>query len=346
MDWFVKSDLLSLVWLCYYLSDMQILNQIRRKATNLKRSIVLPRSSDPRVLKAAAYLADHEMCFPVLLGNKAEILETCQNEGFRLGKEVSIIQPEKDKRLDAFSTLVYNKRKHRGITKRKAKTLASDPLYFGACLVETGEADGCVAGSVSTTAEVLKAAIQVIGLKPDSKVVSSTFLMSFEDGRTYTYADAAVVPYPDHQQLASICMDSALSHRILTGTEPIVAMLSFSTKGSAEHERIQLIRDALKEVESRNPDFIVDGELQFDAAFVESVAKRKAPMSPVAGRANVFIFPNLDSGNIAYKITERLAGATATGPIIQGLNKPMLDLSRGCNWVDIVDTVCVCAVMS
>ncbi len=325
---------------------MKILNQLRNKAASLNRTIVLPRGTDLRVLKAAAYLGDHAMCEPILLGDNVRLLELCRKEGVRLGQAVRIINPEKDDRTESFAEYIYEKRKHRGLSKRKARELAKDPLYFGACLVATEEAHGCVAGSVATTADVLKAAIQVLGLKEGSKVVSSTFLMSFEDGRTYTYADAAVVPYPDYLQLASICIDSALTHRKLTETEPIVAMLSFSTKGSAEHGSVDLVRNALKEVESRNPDFIVDGELQFDAAFVESVAKRKAPKSPVAGRANVFIFPNLDAGNIAYKMTERLAGATTTGPIIQGLNKPMFDLSRGCNWVDIVDTVCVCAVMS
>jgi phosphate acetyltransferase len=325
---------------------MQILNQIRMKASELNRSIVLPRGSDIRVLKAAAYLEDHGMCTPIVLGDKVSILEKCRAHGIKLGKGVILMDPQNDSRRNEYSEFIYKKRKHKGLSKTKAKELSGDPLYFGACLLANGEADGCVAGSVSTTADVLKVALQIIGLKADSEVVSSTFLMSFKDGRTYTYADAAVVPYPDAKQLASICMDSAQSHRKLTGQEPIVAMLSFSTKGSARHARVALVIEALEEVEARNPDFIVDGELQFDAAFVESVAKRKAPLSPVGGRANVFIFPNLDAGNIAYKMTERLAGATATGPIIQGLKKPMMDLSRGCNWVDIVDTVCVCAVMS
>ena len=212
-------------------------------------------------------------------------------------------------------------------------------------MVSAGYADGCVAGSVSTTGDVLKAAIQTIGLKKGSNVVSSIFLMSFPDGKVFSYGDCAVVPYPTSDQLATIAFDSAVSHKLITGAEPKVAMLSFSTKGSAQHERVELVQQAFEKLKEYNIDFAVDGELQFDTAFVESIGKRKAPNSEVAGNANVYIFPNLDAGNIAYKITERLAGATATGPIIQGLAKPMMDLSRGCEWDDIVNTACVCSLM-
>ena len=170
--------------------------------------------------------------------------------------------------------------------------------------------------------------------------------MSFPDGKVFSYGDCAVVPYPTSDQLATIAYDSAISHKLITGEEPKVAMLSFSTKGSAAHERVELVQQAFEKVKEYNIDFAVDGELQFDTAFVESVAKRKAPDSEVAGKANVFIFPNLDAGNIAYKITERLAGATATGPIIQGLAKPMMDLSRGCEWNDIVNTACVTSLLA
>lgn len=170
--------------------------------------------------------------------------------------------------------------------------------------------------------------------------------MSFEDGRVYTYGDCAVVPYPNEKQLATIAIDSAQTHEKVTGNEPKVAMLSFSTKGSAEHERIDLVRNALELVKTHDLSFPIDGELQFDAATVPAIGNRKAPGSEVAGQANVFIFPNLDAGNISYKITERLAGATATGPVIQGLAKPMMDLSRGCSWEDIVNTACVCALMN
>ena len=185
----------------------------------------------------------------------------------------------------------------------------------------------------------------MIGLKPGSNVVSSSFLMSFEDGRNFTYADGAVVPYPTSDQLSTIAFDSAHTHRALTGEEPRVALLSFSSKGSADHERVHLVRDAYDKILLKKPDFYVDGELQFDAAYIPEIGERKAPDSDVAGQANVFIFPNLDAGNISYKITERLAGATATGPIIQGLAKPMMDLSRGCSWQDIVNTACVCCLM-
>ncbi len=230
-----------------------------------------------------------------------------------------MLDPETDSRLLDFAQAFYQKRKHKGITELQALEIVKDPLFFGASLVSLGIADGCVAGSVSTTGDVLRAAIQTIGLKKGSNVVSSIFLMSFPDGKVFSYGDCAVVPYPTSDQLATIAYDSAISHKLITGEASKVALLSFSTKGSAQHERIDLVQQAFEKVKEYNIDFDVDGELQFDAAFVESVAKRKAPNSEVAGKANVYIFPNLDAGNIAYKITERLAGATATGPIIQVL---------------------------
>lgn len=297
---------------------------------------MFPRSSDERVVEAALYLQQNKLAQPLLI----------YNEGASIPKELAVIDPISDERLKAYAFSFYERRKHKGLSEAEAIDVLKDPLFFGAAMVAAGDADGAVAGSVSTTGDILRAAIQVIGLKQGSNVVSSVFLMSFEDGRVFTYGDCAVVPYPSSEQLATIAMDSARTHKKVTGKEPKVAMLSFSTKGSAEHERITLVRDALEIIKSHNLDFPVDGELQFDASVIPEIAKRKAPNSEVAGQANVFIFPNLDAGNIAYKITERLAGATATGPIIQGLAKPMMDLSRGCSWQDIVNTACVCALMS
>lgn len=315
---------------------MSIIESIREKAASHKKKIVLPRSSDERVIKAAQFLQEKGLADVILLRNKDSKVET---------KNIEVLDPSTDKKLEEFAEAFYQKRKHKGITEEQALEIVKDPLFFGASLVSTGHADGCVAGSVSTTGDVLKAAIQTIGLKKGSNVVSSIFLMSFPDGRVFSYGDCAVVPYPTSDQLATIAFDSAVSHKLITGAEPKVAMLSFSTKGSAQHERVDLVLQAFEKLKEYNIDFAVDGELQFDAAFVESVGKRKAPNSEVAGNANVYIFPNLDAGNIAYKITERLAGATATGPIIQGLAKPMMDLSRGCEWDDIVNTACVCSLM-
>ena len=315
---------------------MDIIQTIREKASSNKKRIVLPRSSDDRVIKAAQCLKDEGLANVILLRNKDSRIET---------HNLEVLNPETDERLSEFAEAFYLKRKHKGITEEQALESVKDPLFFGASLVSAGYADGCVAGSVSTTGDVLKAAIQTIGLKKGSNVVSSIFLMSFPDGKVFSYGDCAVVPYPTSDQLATIAFDSAVSHKLITGEEPKVAMLSFSTKGSAQHERVELVQQAFEKLKEYNIDFAVDGELQFDAAFVESVGKRKAPNSEVAGSANVYIFPNLDAGNIAYKITERLAGATATGPIIQGLAKPMMDLSRGCEWDDIVNTACVCSLM-
>lgn len=315
---------------------MSIIESIREKAASHKKRIVLPRSSDERVIKAAQFLQDEGLADVILLKNKDSKFET---------QNIDVLDPETDEKLQEFAEAFYQKRKHKGITEEQALEIVKDPLFFGASLVIAGYADGCVAGSVSTTGDVLKAAIQTIGLKKGSNVVSSIFLMSFPDGKVFSYGDCAVVPYPTSDQLATIAFDSAVSHKLITGAEPKVAMLSFSTKGSAQHERVELVQQAFEKLKEYNIDFAVDGELQFDAAFVESVGKRKAPNSEVAGNANVYIFPNLDAGNIAYKITERLAGATATGPIIQGLAKPMMDLSRGCEWDDIVNTACVCSLM-
>lgn len=316
---------------------MQIIEDIREKAASQKKTIVLPRSSDKRVIKAAEFLTKEKICEVVLIINDA-------TPG--INEDIRIVDPSTSVMLEDYATSFFNKRKHKGITEAQAKEIVQDPLFFAASMVAEGDADGCVAGSVSTTGDVLRAAIQTIGLKSGSNVVSSIFLMSFEDGKVFSYGDCAVVPYPTAEQLATIAVDSAASHKALTGEEPKIAMLSFSTKGSARHERVDLVEEALELAKEQNPLLKIDGTLQFDAALLESVGKRKAPVSEVAGNANVFIFPNLDAGNIGYKITERLAGATATGPVIQGLAKPMMDLSRGCSWEDIVNTSCVAALLA
>ena len=316
---------------------MNIIDSIREKAASSKKKIVLPRSSDDRVVKAAEFLQAEGLCEVVLIRNE---------ETTSVPDSLELITPAQNEMFGEYANAFYEKRKHKGMTPEQAKEIIKNPLFFAASMVAEGDAHGCVAGSVATTGDVLRAAIQTIGLKPGSNVVSSIFLMSFEDGRVFSYGDCAVVPYPTAEQLASIAVDSAASHKALTGAEPKVAMLSFSTKGSAAHERVELVQQALGFARDQNPTLQIDGELQFDAAYVEAIGKRKAPDSKVAGSANVFIFPNLDAGNIGYKITERLAGATATGPVIQGLAKPMMDLSRGCSWEDIVNTACVAALLS
>ncbi|WP_246043087.1 phosphate acetyltransferase [Fodinibius saliphilus] len=323
---------------------VSVINRIRDKAASKNKKIILPETGDPRVLRAGSYLCNEKICEVIFIGEQNEIVKTAKEEGIVLPKELSFFNSKEiDKTLVDY---LYERRKHKGISREKAEDALKDPLYLGGALVAKEEADGCVAGSIATTGEVIRAAIHTIGLREGTGIVSSTFLMVLKDGKVLTYADCGVVPYPDRDQLADIAIESSRTHRILTGEEPMVAMLSFSTKGSAEHERIQVVTNALRIIRNKKPDLPIDGELQFDAAFVPDVAERKAPRSEVAGKANVFIFPNLDAGNIAYKITERLAGASATGPILQGLAKPMMDLSRGCSWQDIVNAACVSILMS
>jgi phosphate acetyltransferase len=225
------------------------------------------------------------------------------------------------------------------------KTIAN-PLFFGAMLVRNDRASASIAGSLSTTGDVIRAAIQVIGIAQSCSVVSSCFAMVFSNGRTYTYADCGVVPDPNAEQLADIAITSAKTHKSLTREEPVVAMLSFSTKGSAKHPLVEKVQEATRIAQQKDPSLMIDGELQGDAAIVEAVAKSKAPNSKVAGRANVLIFPDLNAGNICYKLTERLAGAQALGPLLQGLNKPAHDLSRGCSVDDIVNVACIGSIMA
>ena len=314
---------------------MDLLEKIYSKAKTTRKKIVLPEGTDPRTLVAAKSLQDNGFA------DVTVIHESNLNESF------STISTANGDLFDKAWKHFYQQRKHKGITEEAAQNeVKNNPVLFGACLVSLGVFDAGVAGAVTTTADVMRAGIFGIGLSKESDIVSSLFLMSLPDGRTFSYADCAVNPYPNAQQLASIAIDTAETHQKLTGEIPRVAFLSFSTKGSAKHERVDFVSEALQIAQSRRPDIMMDGEMQFDAALLPEIGKRKAPQSEVAGKANVFIFPNLDAGNIAYKITERLGGAIATGPIIQGLAKPFNDLSRGCSADDIVNTACVCAVLA
>lgn len=325
---------------------MNLVAEVKNRLGNKKKTIVLPETDDPRVLKAASRLVNEQLCSVILLGKKEILSRKAISEGIDLPDSIRIIEfdgfPQKEKLISEF----YNRQKHKGLSKDKAEEAIQSPLFFGASLVSNGFADGCVAGSIATTGEVIRAAIKCIGLSENSSIVSSIFLMVLPEGKVMTYGDCGVVPYPNREQLATIAIDSARTHKLITNMDPVVAMLSFSTKGSAQHESIELVTDALNKAREIDPDLSIDGELQFDAAFVPEIGNRKAPESQVAGKANVFIFPNLDAGNIAYKITERLGGARATGPILQGLDKPMMDLSRGCSWNDIVDAACVAMLMA
>lgn len=325
---------------------MSILTKLHERARKLNKKIVFPEGEEIRTLHATRTLLEKNLCRIVLLGHPEKIRALAEQEGVALPHAVQVLSPASAEKATEYANEFYQLRKHKGLTYEQAREAMQQPLYFGAMMVRRGEADGSVAGAINTTADVLRAAIQIIGVRPGSSVVSSFFLMVLPDGRALTYSDCGVVPYPTSEQLASIGIDAARSHEKLTGERPRVAFLSFSTKGSATHDSVTLVQDAVARVRQQAPDLAVDGELQFDAAFVPSVGERKASGSEVAGKANVFIFPNLDAGNIAYKITERIGGAMAFGPVLQGLAKPANDLSRGCSSDDIVNVAAITAILS
>ncbi len=316
------------------------------RAKKLNKRIVLPEGEDPRTILAAHTIVEQGIARPVLLGNEARIRATAAEAGVTLPHTVSIVDPARAERATEYAQELFQLRKHKGMSYEQARETVQDVLYFGDLMVRRGEADGCVAGAAHPTPDVLRAAIHCIGVDPDSALVSSFFLMILPDGRPVTFADCGVVPTPDVDQLASIGIDAARSHRMLTGEEPRVAFLSFSTKGSADDEAVSHVQQAVAKAQARRPDLAIDGELQFDAAFVPSVGERKAPGSAVAGNANVFVFPTLDAGNIGYKIAQRIGGAEAFGPILQGLNKPANDLSRGADAEDIVNVVAITAIFA
>lgn len=318
-----------------------MIRTLHDKARGLNKKIVLPEGEDSRVVRAAHRLVVEGLARPVLLGHPDRVHAVADEDGIVLPHTIPIVDPaSSDKRSDYAQTL-FQLRKHKGLTYEQALAMMSDVLYFGDVMVKRGEADGCVAGAAHPSPDVVRAAIHVLGVAEGSALVSSFFLMVLPDGRPLTFADCGVNPDPDPRQLASIGIDAATNHRFLTGEEPRVAFLSFSTKGSAEHEAVAKVQTATQISRQLYPDLILDGELQFDAAYVPSVAERKAPDSPVQGRANVFVFPDLNSGNIAYKITQRIGGAEAFGPILQGLNGAANDLSRGCDADDIVNVAVI-----
>lgn len=331
---------------------MHLVDQIKEKAKKNLQTVVLPEGYDDRMIQAAARIVAEGLAKVVLLGKVEELQSKAAELAVSLDG-VSLVDPKTSDLLDAYADELVELRKKKGLTREQALDLLTgeDNLYFGSMMVRRGDAGGAVAGAYNTTGDVLRAAFQVVGTAPGMKTVSSVFLMvtqnqNFGENGVLCFADCAVNPNPDAQALAEIAISTAASCKSFLGVEAKVAMLSFSTKGSAQHDDCDKVLKALEIAKELAPDLAIDGELQADAALLPAVGAKKAPGSTVAGQANTLIFPTLDAGNIGYKLVERVAGAEAVGPIIQGLAKPVNDLSRGCSVDDIVSVTAITAVQA
>ncbi len=329
---------------------MEFLEKIYERGRKIKKRIILSEPHDERVLRAIENILKSGICTPVLIGDPLEASRVSKKEGIDL-KGLEIIDNKKSKDLDKYAAIYCEKRRHKKIRLEDAlKIITSNPVFYASLMVSAGDADGCVAGASTTTRDVAKAAIYCIGPAENIKTVSSSTLLILDDKTlgsdgVFIYADAGIVPDPTAEQLADIAISSARMAKILLDDKPKIAMLSYSTKGSGGFGgSIEKVQKATKLVAEKEPDLLIDGEIQVDCAVVPEVARRKDPDSKIKGRANIFIFPNLDAGNISYKLTQRLAKARAIGPLMQGLQKPASDLSRGCSFHDIIDAVAITAV--
>lgn len=328
-----------------------VLDRIKAAARQADKTIVLSEGGDPRAVQAAIDARADGLAKIILVGPKADICAQYEALGTAPDDGTTIHDPATSPLHDPLTDAFYALRKHKGLSREEAAKLVCDPTIYAALLVREGHADGTVGGAVTTTADIVRAALQVIGTAPGTKLVSSFFLMLFDQPHharkgAAVFSDCGLVVDPSAPELAQIASDAAHSFTTLTGEDPRVAMLSFSTKGSAQHPDVAKVAQATELAQAANPTLILDGELQFDAAFVPAVAATKAPGSPIEGAANTFIFPNLNAGNIAYKITQRVGLATALGPILQGLAKPANDLSRGCTHTDITNIIAITAVQA
>jgi len=327
---------------------MDLIQKIKDSAKQLNKRIVLPESTEERTLQAADILTGEGIANIILLGNP----ETIKNKGKELNlsniENTTIIDPTDHEKKQTYIDLLLELRKHKGLTREEASKFVEDPLYLSTLMIKNGDADGEVAGAENATGDVLRPAFQIVKTKPGISVVSGAFIMTLKD-KTYgengqlIFADCAVHPNPTAEELAEIAVATADTTKAIAGFEPKVAMLSFSTKGSAKHEMVDKVVNATKIAQEKRPDLKIDGELQADAAIVDKIGKKKAPDSDIAGNANVLVFPTLETGNITYKLVQRLAGAEATGPVLQGMAAPINDLSRGCSVEDIVNLVAITA---
>ena len=329
---------------------MELMNKLFADAKANKQRIVLPEGEEERTIIATEKIKELGLAYPILIGNVENINKMAKELNVNLNG-VEIIDPNSYDKIDEYVNAFYEIRKNKGMTMEKAEKIVRDPLYFGTMMVKLDDADGMVSGAVHTTGDLLRPGLQIIKTTPGVSVVSSFFIMhvpgsKYGEEGMLLFSDCAVNPNPTYEQLAAIAIATADTAKNLCKMEPRVAMLSFSTMGSADHEMVDKVRKATELAKELRPDLMIDGELQLDAAIVQSVADQKAPNSKVAGKANVLIFPDLQSGNIGYKLVQRFAGAEAIGPMCQGFAKPINDLSRGCNSEDIVNVVVLTAVQA
>lgn len=328
---------------------MSLMDKIKEKAKSVSKNIVLPEGNEPRTIEAAAKIAEQGIAHVILLGDEKEIA-AANTKHVDLSK-ATIINPVTSPKLDEYAEMFYEMRKSKGITLEQAKETCKDTLYYAVLMIKNNDADGMVSGAVHSTGDTLRPALQVIKTKPGVSIVSSSFIMEHPDSKwgddgVMVFADCAINIDPNAEELAAIAIASADTAKTLAGIEPRVAMLSFSTKNSAKHPHVDKVCEATKIAQQIAPELNIDGELQADAALIEAVGQLKSPGSKVAGRANVLIFPDIQAGNIGYKLVQRLGGAEAIGPVSQGLARPVNDLSRGCSVEDIVSVVAITAVQA